>query len=180
MRQYGQEFTKDTLRAILQGIPVTHANEAIRERIQELLAQDTIEQEWYSYQAVYRAAAAGNALAAGAVNQPVNVNIQADADFLIINQTYDANTANAARNAGNYVIPNVSVLLVNTGGGYQYMDQAVPVPSIFGTAQYPYFLPEPLLLPAKSTLQVFANNYDPAAGYNLQLSFNGVKIKRYN
>lgn len=172
-------ITKDTLRDVMANIPDTRDNAAVRGYIADLLSRQNVEITPYTYNAVYWTTGAANNLAAGATNIPVNVNIQADADFLVVNQTYDANTANAARTANSIVVPNVTVLLVNTASGYQMMDQAVAVPLIFGTGQYPYVLPAPLLLPAKATLQVLATNYDAAAGYNLRLAFNGYKIKRF-
>lgn len=173
---YGNQITKDTLRQIADSLPNTQENQATLNAIMNILSKKTIQPIPYTYSAVYSVAGAQNSLAAGAVSQPVNVNIQADADFLILNQTYDANTANAARTANTIVIPNVSVLLVDTGSGYNLMDQPVPVPALFGNGQYPYMLPNPKLLPAKATLQVQASNYDAAAGYNLRLCFNGVKL----
>jgi hypothetical protein len=176
---YGNQISKDTLRGILQLMLNGATSDAIVAKIQSLLAAKQIQPIPYTYNALFRAAAGGNSLASGA-NGIVQINIQADADFLILNQTYDANTANAARTASSFVVPNVNVLLTDTGSGYQMMDQAVPVYSIFGSGQFPYVLPNPKLMPAKATLQVQCTNYDAAAGYNLQLSFNGVKLFAYN
>lgn len=177
---FGKQFTKDDLRQLIDTLPRLPQNEATRARLMDLLTAKVIQPIPYTYSAVYYAAGAANALAAGAVNVPVNVNIQADADFLILNQTYMANTLNAAQAAGTFVYPNGTVLLTDTGSGYQMMDQAVPITSIFGNGQFPYVLPNPKLMPAKSTLQVLASNLDAAAGFNLWLSFNGVKLFTYN
>lgn len=177
---FGNQITKDTLRAVLANTPNTPENQNVIAHLYALLEAKTIQPIPYSYSAVYQVAGGANALAAGVVNVPFSINIQADADFLILNQTYDANTANAARNAGTIVIPNIDVLLIDTGSGYQLMDQAVPVNTIFGTGEFPYVLPQPKLMPAKSTLQVLVSNFDAAAGYNLQLVFSGVKLYAYN
>lgn len=177
---YGNSITKDTIRELLDRLPDAPINDQVRNAMTRLLTARNIQPIPYTYMGILQTAGATNALAAGAVNTPVNVNIQADADFLILNQTYDANTANAARNAGNYVVPNVNILITDTGSGYQMMDQAVPIPSIFGNGQFPYILPEPKLLPAKATLQLLFSNYDAAAGYNIRVAFNGVKLFAYN
>ena len=177
---YGNQFTKDTLRNLLDQTPDIQANAHVRAAIISLLTQKNIQAIPYTYNAVYWVTGAANSLAAGATNVPVNVNIQADADFLILNQTYDANTANAARNNSTFVVPNVLVSLQDTGSGYMMMDQQTSVPNIFGNGQFPYVLPNPKLMPAKSTLTVLATNVDAAAGYNLRLSFNGVKLYSYN
>lgn len=176
---YGNQVTKDTLRQILDQLPNTRENQAVQNRLVSLLAAKTIQPIPYTYTVRYFSAGAANSLPAGAANVPSQVSIQADADFLILTQTYDCNTANAARTANNIVIPNVSVTLTDTGSGYQMMDQAVNVPAIFGNGQFPFVLPNPKLMPAKATLQVLASNFDAAAGYNLFLYFNGVKLYSY-
>lgn len=177
---YGNQITKDTIRELLDRLPDSPMNDQIRRAMLNLLTARNIQPIPYTYLANLSAAGAANALAAGAVNTPVNVNIQADADFLVLNQTYDANSLNAARTSGTVVVPNATVLITDTGSGYQMMDQAVPIGTIFGTGEFPYILPEPKLLPAKATLQLLFSNYDAAAGYNLRLAFNGVKLFKYN
>lgn len=129
----------------------------------------------FTYTAQFVAAAGANSLAAAAVGL-ANVQIDAGAPFLIVTQTYDANSANAARTMATAVVPNVTVLITDTGSNRQLMDVAVTVSAIFGTGQFPYVLPEPKLMQANSQLQVQATNYDAAAGYNLRLYFNGYKL----
>lgn len=179
---YGSAITKDTLRQILDQTPDTQENAQVRQSLMTLITRKSLQPVPYTYSAIYADASGTNTnnLAAGAVNVVRNINIQADADFLILNQTYDANTESGARTANTIVIPNASVVLVDTGSGYQYMDAAVSVPAIFGNGQFPYVLPNPKLMVAKSTLQVLANNYDFAAGINLRLYFNGVKLLSFN
>lgn len=177
---YGNQVTKDTLRQILDNLPNIPQNAQVQNRLINLLSAKTIQPIPYTYVANYVAAGAANGLAAGAANVPVNVGIQADADFLILTQSYDCNTANAARTSDTFVVPNASVILTDTGSGYQMMSEAVAIPAIFGTGEFPFVLPQAKLMPAKATLQVLATNYDAAAGYNLRLYFNGVKLYAYN
>jgi hypothetical protein len=176
--EYGQDISgalRDVLANLNQNDP--NAQGAIN-LIHEYLSQPKVRYEPYTYNAVYWTTGAGNNLAAGAANVPFNVNIQSDADFLIINQTYSCNQLNAARTTAAFPVPNITVLLTDTGTSATMMDQPVPVEHIFGTAQFPYILPQPKLMLAKATLQVLATNFDAAAGYNLRLSFNGVKLYR--
>ncbi len=180
MDGYGQQITKDTLRRILDMTPDHPVNAQARQAILDQLTQDTIDPTVYTYSISYRAAAGGNAIAVGAVALVGAVNIQADSDFLVLNQSYDANTANAARTFNSLVVPNIRVLLVNTGSGYNLMDAPIPVHSIFGYGWDYYEMPVPLMLPAKSTLQAQVTNDDAAAAYNLQLMFNGVKLRKYS
>lgn len=180
--EYGSAITKDTLRSVLDNTPDTRENMAVRQRLMELITRKSLQPVPFTYSAIYANAVGTNTnnLAAGATNQIQNVNIQADADFLILNQTYDCNTASAARTVSTAVLPNAGVTMIDTGSGYQYMDAPVAVPSIFGNGQFPYILPNPKLMVAKSTLQVLVTNWDFAAGINLRLYFNGVKLLSFN
>ena len=154
-QDYGTQITKSMVRQIYDATPNTPENQGVLDSMMRLLTAQNVQPIPYTYNAVYSVAGAASALAAGAVNVPFQVTIQADADFLILNQTYDCNTANAARTA-------------NT------------VPALFGNGQFPYVMPQPKYLQAKATLLVLVSNYDAAAGYNLRLSFNGVKLYSYN
>lgn len=173
-------INRDTLQRLLDNTPRTKDNQQLIQSLQGLLSAKRIQPVPYSYNAVFWTTGAANNIASGVTAPVVNVNIQADADFLVMNQTYDANTANAARTQTTAVVPNALVLLTDTGSSSQLMDVATPIPSIFGTGQLPYVLPEPRLLLAKSTLQVQVANIDAAAGYNIRLTFNGVKLYKYN
>lgn len=176
---YGQ-VNKDTLRQLLEQTPDTPQNRELIASISRLLSAKTIEPFPYTYVVSYWVTGANNSIAAGAANQPGQVNIQADADFLILNQTYHANTANAAIAVSTAVYPNLLVTLTETGSGMALMNAGVPVPAIFGDGRQPFILPQPKLLLAKATLQVSITSFDAAAGYNLFLAFNGVKLYAYN
>lgn len=172
--------TKDTLREILSTLDPQDPNaQGAIGTIQQYLAAQNVAAEAFTYNAVYWLAGANNALAAGVINVPFQINIQADANFLLLNQTYAANQLNAAYNSGAVPVPNILVTLTDMGTSASMMDVGVPVQNIFGTGQFPYILPNPKLLMAKSSFQVLVTNIDAAAGYNLRLSFNGVKLKTY-
>lgn len=129
----------------------------------------------FTYSAVFYTAGANNNLAAGATGT-ANINIDASSPFVIVSQTYYANTANAASTEATTPIPNIVVLLTDTGSSRTMSDVAVPVWSLFGNGRFPYVLPEPKLMAANSQLQIQATNRDAAAGYNLYLNFNGYKL----
>lgn len=175
---YGN-VSRDTLLNLLRNLPQTPDNSAIQSYLQELVAAGTVQAIPYTYTAAYYTSGSNNNLAAGTLNSPVNINVQADADFLVLNQTYRANTANAAVTVSSLVSPNALVSISDTGSGMTWMDQAVPVTSIFGDGKQPFILPEPKLLMAKATIQVLVSNIDAAAGMNIWLSFNGVKLYKY-
>lgn len=170
------EMTPREIQAILDITPDTAENAALIGALQDLMGASRVIKFPFSFTAAFQVAGAANSIAAGAVAAPVNVQISADAPFLWVSSTYDANTANAARASGTFVVPNVRVLLTETGTSRQFMDVPISVPAIFGTGQFPYILPEPRLLQANSQIQVQATNNDAAAGYNLSLYFNGYKL----
>lgn len=164
MRLIGYEEVK-SLRQMLMAQDFASLNAAL----EHLEAESAIVRFPYTYSAVFASlAAAGTAT--------VNITIDAAAPFLIVNQTYHADTAGAVLTAATKNYPNVSVLLTDTSSNRQMMDQAVPIPSIFGDGQFPYVLPEPKLMAANSVLQVALTSFEAAVAQVIRLSFNGYKL----
>jgi hypothetical protein len=118
---------------------------------------------------------AGTPLAPAATQNTV-IQIQADADFKILSGAFYADIAAAAFTSATQPIPNVTVLLTDTGNGRQLMDNPLPIQQLFGTGLLPYVWTVPKMLAARSTLQVQFTNFDAAASYNIRLAFNGVKL----
>ncbi|MCS6948000.1 MAG: hypothetical protein NZM12_10330 [Steroidobacteraceae bacterium] len=163
------------IEALLAATPALPENSGLLMTLQQLLASARVLKFPFTYNAVFTASGGSNAIAAGATAQ-TNVQIDAGAPFLIVSQTYDANSANAARTASSIVIPNATVMITDTGSNRPFMDVATPVASIFGTGQFPFILPEPKLMQANSQLIVQVFNHDAAQGINLRLSFHGYKL----
>ena len=119
-------------------------------------------------------AAAGGA----ATNQ---ILIQNDSDFEWIAGAYEFDLAaatyvNAAQN-----VPNMTILIVDTGSGRQLMNAAVPIINLFGQLGQPYTLPISKVFGRNSSIQFTATNIDAAvATGNLRLSLIGWKIFYYN
>lgn len=161
--------------ALLQATPDTPDNQALVQALLDLRNEAAIVKYPFTYTAVFNTAGAANNVAAGAT-VTVNVQIDAGSPFLIVSQTYYANTANAAANRQTTVVPDCVVLLTDTGSNRQLMDVAAPIDSIFGNGQFPYILPEPKLMQANSQLACQITNRDAAAGFNIYLCFNGYKL----
>lgn len=109
------------------------------------------------------------------------INIQADADFAILQSTYDfaLNTA-ATDTPAAELKPNMGVLITDTGSGRQFMDRFVPINNLFGNANLPFIWPVPRLVAASSTIQVQIACLNVlmdfgAPVYTLTLSFQGEK-----
>lgn len=113
-------------------------------------------------------------LAAGA-SATQSFNIQADSDFLLTKLAYHNTNADATFNAGNRIIPNVSIIIQDTGSGRQLMNSAVPIDAIFGTGELPFILPRQRVFLANSTVNVTITSFEAAAANKLRLSFIGEK-----
>ena len=131
--------------------------------------------EQFTYQITFAGITGANPVGNGTIV------IQADAEFAIQETTYyfiDTANPTYARNAA--LVPDIAVLITDTGSGRQFMNQNVPVESMFGTAQLPFVWPRPKILAASSTLQVqFVSTANFGGNtYRLVLSFIGEKRYR--
>lgn len=127
--------------------------------------------DFYIYEEDFAALAAGT-------SQTGNINIQADSDFVVQKLTYFADVAAAGQTESTRVVPLANVAITDSGSGRQLMEEAVSVPSLFGTGEIPFILPQPKLFLARSTINIVVSNFDAAQSYNLNLSFIGYKVFR--
>ena len=112
-------------------------------------------------------------------NQTQSVIIQADSDFIIEKLTYQADLAGVAQNDSTRVIPNVTVLITDTGSGRQLSNIAVPITAIFGTGQEPFILPRPKRIAARSTIQAILVSFEAVSVPTIRLSLIGRKVFAY-
>ena len=109
--------------------------------------------------------------------------VQNDSAFAITNTAYVATDQSDAAIAelqpfGSGLttgITDVIVSLTDTGSGRQLSDARIPIDTLFGTAQRPFFWPRPKLLPPASTFQASVQNL-LAVAMTLRLTFHGYKI----
>jgi hypothetical protein len=111
-----------------------------------------------------------NTLGANAVT-PVNVPIQNDSDFIIRWLALCAYTAAGTALAN----PDYLVTIFDTGSGRQFQDQMVHVSNTFGTAQWPFVLPEPKLVKGGSVIQVTLTN-NTAVAARVDVALIGFKL----
>lgn len=130
--------------------------------------QQNVYRDYYVYSLTFSSLANG-ASATG------NINIQAEADFVLQKMTYFADIAAAVQTDSSRVIPLITVQITDTGAGRNLADNAVPVSTIFGTGEIPFILPNPKLFRAKSTLTISVANFSASTTYNLRLAFIGHK-----
>ncbi len=166
MRIIGME----EIQSLMRLTPDMPQNGQLMGALSQLLQDTRIVRFPFSYNAVFAAIAPAG-------NQTVNIQIDAAAPFLIVNQTYTAAiTAGAAQLSGTYCYPNMSVLMTDTSSNRQMSDVATPITSIFGNGQFPYILPEPKLMAANSVLQVQVTSFEAANSNVIRLTFSGYKL----
>lgn len=140
-------------------------------RVPPQVAQEKISTDFFVYNVVF------NALAAG-TSQTGNIQIQADSDFEI--QKLTAQILQVLGTAESTTeVQALSALVTDTGTGRQLSDIAVPLSNLFGTAQLPFILPNTKIMKARSILAIQVSNYAVGIDYErIQLSFIGRKIFR--
>lgn len=134
---------------------------------------DEIRRDFYVYGS--QAGTTAIPLAPGASANSI-INIEADSDFILQKFTYEADESGVAFTDSTRPLPNVNVLLTDSGSGRQLMQNPTPIPSIFGTGELPFILSNPRFFSRNTTIQVAYTNFDVAASYVIRLSFIGYKI----
>lgn len=106
------------------------------------------------------------------------IQIQADAAFVVLEQSYSFVDVTVPHvNSNVQLIPNIDVLITNTGSGRRLMNQAVKVTTVFGTGQLPFVLPSAQYFSPSSAMQVQISspaNFG-AGSHTLELVFVGEK-----
>lgn len=109
-----------------------------------------------------------------------NIQIQADSDFEWIESTVSGSQHGAATPLQDNEQLPISVQIVDSGSGRQLFNGPVPVMGFAGNGKQPYILPVPRKFMARSTINIFATNYDAASTYdNIFLNFIGRKIFKF-
>lgn len=103
-------------------------------------------------------------------------NIDGDSDFFWTKTAAFALVASDGTTVSDEELPAVAIVITNTTTGRQYMNNAVPIPSIAGSARLPFILPMITYLQAKSTITVDYTGLNGNKDYSyLALSFIGIK-----
>jgi len=128
---------------------------------------DYVAKEFFVYTAALSSLAAGT-------SQAVQVNVEADSDFMINKiMQYCTDTSATGTVLAN---PNLTVQITDSASGRTIFDSAQPISSIAGSGELPFVPPVAKLLRAKSTLTVTFANRTAATIYNIALSFAGTKL----
>lgn len=136
-----------------------------------MAGENVIGRDFFIYGLVFTALAQNT-------NQTKNIPIQADADFVLQKLCFFADDGAGSKFTPNTrQIPNVTVIISDSGSGRQLMDSAVPLYTLFGTAENPFILPVPKVFSARSNVAITVANVEAAvATYTLRLAFIGTKV----
>lgn len=112
------------------------------------------------------------------------IQIEADSSFILqklaMHPVAPAATAIAANALGlvesQRIIPNLAIVITDTGSGRQLMPAPIPLPSLFGTGALPFILPNPRLFMRNSTISIAFTNLDATNAYSARLAFIGYKV----
>lgn len=114
---------------------------------------------------------------AAAAQSTVALQFDLDSTFVWLRTSFFVDIAGAVQTISSQVLPLVTVLITDTGSGQAYMNAAIPIPSIAGTAQLPYVEPSPQFIQPNTSLQFQFTNFSNATTYaNLRLQMHGYKV----
>lgn len=115
-------------------------------------------------------------LTAAAPVVQLQVPIQSDSDFELLEIVQFADIAGAAQTASTRVLPLVTLQIQQSGSGIDIMPNPVPLGSLSGDGSLPFILPESKIWAANSSMNITLTRYAAATDYNIRLSFVGRKL----
>lgn len=116
-------------------------------------------------------------LAVNAISNAAQVQFDQSSDFMWTHSCYDFSLANAAYTDATRPIPNMSVIINDSGSGRNLQNSAVPVGHVFGKTGEPLPRPAPYLVSGGSTLSFTFTNFDAAVANGvLRCSLIGQQI----
>jgi len=106
------------------------------------------------------------------------INLDADSNFYCCALTYFADIAGAAVAESTWILPLVTVNIVDSGSGKALMNAPQIIPAIMGDGKRPYRLVRPRVFMANASIQLSFNGGLMAAGtlYNISVTLHGYKV----
>ncbi len=154
--------------AIINALPDIPQNQAAYQQLMDLRDNSRVECQPYHFAVNFANVTAGATAPVGSFL------VDTSAPFMLVSQEYWG-TLNpvATTTSGTRIVPNMQVQIQDQSSNRNWQNGAINVESIFGSGERPYYLPQPRLIPANTTVLVTVNNFDAAAAYNLYLTFSG-------
>jgi hypothetical protein len=161
--------------SLLARLPNVQGNEYVAQQLLMMRNDARVERQPYNFVVSF------NALAAGVTAPVASFLVDTSAPFMLVSQQYVcAVDPFAAKNAGNYPVPNATVQIQDQSSNRNWQSAAVPIPTIFGTGERPYFLPQPRLIPANTTVLITVVSTENAQTNDISLVFSGWRYYAVN
>jgi hypothetical protein len=110
----------------------------------------------------------------------ININIEADSDFILDKRSFFAAIAGAAQTDSGRVIPLINMATQDSGSGRLLQSQPVPVSAICGNGELPFVLAQPRVFSANSTINFTFTNTSAATTYtDFSVALVGRKVFKY-
>jgi hypothetical protein len=107
----------------------------------------------------------------------LQVPIQTDSDFEILEIVQFTDIAGALQTDATRILPLVTLQITQSGSGIDIMPNPVPLAALSGDGSLPFILPESKIWPGNSSMTITLTRYAVAGtNYNVRLAFVGRKL----
>jgi len=162
-------------------LPAVPGNEAIRNRLMEMMAEQKTIRQPYNFEVEFSTGTGANLrngsfanLAPGSTGTTAgNFLVDSSSPFMLVAGSQFSDIAGAAQTSGTLIVPGCTVMIADQSSGRNWMNLPVPIPNLFGSGQLPFYWPQPRLIPANTNVQVTGSNYEATNTYNVRLTFIG-------
>lgn len=175
-----QVYTGEEIQNLISQLPDIPENQAALSMLWQWKQENDVVRQPYTFEVDFSTGAGlltGQfAAPAPGATTPGNFIVDTSSPFMLVSQTFKSDLAAAAQTSGALIVPNQTVLIQDQSSNRNWMNVAVPLASLFGTAQLPYFLPQPRFIPANTNVQVSLTSFEAANTPNTRLSFHGYRL----
>lgn len=175
-------YERDDFAALLNILPSLPGTEAARNTLMAMMAENAVIRQPWTFEVDFSTGTGAN-LRAGQFAAPApgastqgNFLVDSSAPFMLVSCSQFSDIAGAAQTSGTLIVPGCTVFISDQSSNRNWMNVAVPVPSLFGDAKTPWYWPQPRLIPGNTNVQVALANYEAANTYNVRLSFHGWRF----
>lgn len=173
-------YDSNDFQALIDMLPDSPDAQGIAQILLQMRDENAIDRQPFTFEVDF---SSGAGLLAGVFAAPApggNVNgsflVDASSPFMLVSQAFKADLAGVAQLSGTLVVPNWLVSITDQSGNRNWQNAGVPLSSVFGTGQLPYFLPQPRLIPANSNVSINVASFEAATTPNARLSFHGYRL----
>lgn len=173
-------WTAEDFANLIAQLPDTPDNQQVYQALMSMQSEAQVIRQPFTFEVDF---SSGAGLLAGQFAAPApgaqtvgNFIVDTSSPFMLVSSTFASDLAGVAHTSGALIVPNQTVFITDQSSNRAWMNVAVPVPSLFGTAQLPYFWPQPRLIPGNTNVQVTLANYEAATTPNTRLSFHGYRF----